>query len=96
MVNPAIDSLTVTGGGGISSEPIQFQVLDFYNNPIPNVQVQFSIFQSVGGGEYFNPTVATSDVNGKVQTTLFAGIRSGLVQVVAKALTVVSNPKWFI
>ena len=93
VVNPAIDSLTVTGGGGVSSEPIQFQVLDFYSNPIPNVQVQFAISQSVGGGEYFNPTIATSDVNGKVQTTLFAGIRSGLVQVVAKALTVVSNSK---
>ena len=30
-VNPSIDSLTVTGGGGVSSEAIQFQVLDFYN-----------------------------------------------------------------
>ena len=58
---------------------------------------RFSIIQSVGGGEYFNPTITTSDVHGMVQTTLFAGIRSGLVQIVAKAkkdtVTIASNPK---
>ena len=97
VLSPSIDSLTVTGGGGVSSEVVQFQVLSVTNKPAQNIPVQFSIVQSVGGGEYFNPTIAASDVNGKVQTTLFAGIRSGLVQIVAKVkkdtVTVVSNPK---
>ena len=97
VINPSVDSLTVTGGGGVSSEAVQFQVLNVSGNPTPNAPVQFSIAQSVGGGEYLNPTVATSDVGGKVQTTLIAGIRSGLVQIVAKAkndtATITSNPK---
>ncbi|HTX18830.1 MAG TPA: hypothetical protein VMG34_09225, partial [Bacteroidota bacterium] len=97
LVNTSVDSLTVTGGGGVSSEQIRFQVLNTGGNPAPNVQVQFAFARSVGGGEYFSPAVALSDANGNVQTTLFAGIRSGAVQIVAKAKrdtsSIVSNPK---
>ena len=55
VLSPSIDSLTVTGGGGVSSEVIQFQVLTVTNKPAQNIPVQFSIVQSVGGGEYFYP-----------------------------------------
>ena len=39
LLNPSIDSLTVTGGGGASSEAIQFQVLNVSNRPAQNVPV---------------------------------------------------------
>jgi hypothetical protein len=92
-----IDSITVAGGGGVASQSVRFQVLDIDDKPTAGIPVQFEVVKSLGGGEYINPTVATSDASGFIQTTLFSGIRSGLVQLVAKArkdtITVASDPK---
>lgn len=99
VVDRKVDTITVAGGGGVQSQLMRFQVLNVNNKPTAGVPIQFEMTKTAGGGEYLAPTVATSDDSGLVQTTLFAGIRAGLVQIVAKSrkdtVTISSDPKTF-
>jgi hypothetical protein len=82
LVNPAMDSIYVNGGGIPNSIPVQVKVLDASNNPSPNVPVDFSIVKSVNGGEYLTQSIAVTDINGIATAVFKSGIKSGLVQIV--------------
>ncbi|MCX6136749.1 MAG: hypothetical protein NTV54_04545 [Ignavibacteriales bacterium] len=84
LMNSDPDTVTVSGAG-VATKVLQFKVLDVFDKPAANVPVNFEVTRSVNGGEYLTPQSAISDVNGLVATTITSGIRSGLVQVMAKA-----------
>jgi len=80
---PEIISLQGTGGsGGTETSAVIFRVVDAQGNPVANQSVSFSL-SSVAGGMSLNPTSATSDQNGLVQTVVQSGTVSTSVVVSA-------------
>jgi len=76
-------SLQGTGGsGGTETSAVLFRVVDAQGNPVANQQVNFSL-DTVVGGLTLNPTSATSDQNGLVQTVVQSGTVSTSVGVTA-------------
>jgi uncharacterized protein (TIGR03437 family) len=71
-----VSSVTVTGGSGqtaitgaVFPQPITFQVKDANGNPVPGVQVNFSVTGSIS----VSPASATTNSQGVVSTTATAG-----------------------
>ncbi|MFA6469209.1 MAG: Ig-like domain-containing protein [Bacteroidota bacterium] len=83
FVNGAAENIVVSGAGLKDSVVVQAMVLDSKGAPSPGIPVIFSILQSVGGGEYMTNPLAVTGANGIASTTLFAGVRSGIVQLQA-------------
>ncbi|VAX03138.1 Invasin domain protein [hydrothermal vent metagenome] len=80
---PESISLQGTGGsGGTETSAVVFRVVDAQGNPVANQLVNFSL-DTVVGGLTLNPTSATSDQNGLVQTVVQSGTVSTSVGVTA-------------
>jgi hypothetical protein len=105
----SIQSLTVTpaspgpisvkGTGSGETASMVFQVKDSLGNPLDPTRaadISFVIQNGPGGGEFLYPASATTNSNGQVTTTLNAGTKAGVVQVLATttlgSVTISSSP----
>jgi hypothetical protein len=84
---PTFERMTVTGGGGATSNLLVAECLSATGDPVQaGTQVSFRITSSPGGGEALAGAVggivdAPTDDDGKAGATLLSGTRSGWVQV---------------
>ena len=80
---PASITLQGTGGAGRSETAVVlFRVVDVQGNPVPGQDVAFALNTTVGGIT-LDPSSATSDNTGLVQTTVQAGTIATSVRVTA-------------
>jgi len=80
---PANIALLGTGAlGGSESSTVVFKVLDTNSNPVNNQVVNFALNTNVGGIK-LNPSSATTDNNGLVQTVINSGTVATSVRVLA-------------
>lgn len=97
IVNTATDTIVVAGAGTPNSAIITAKVLNATGQPSSNVPVSFTITRSVNGGEYLSNVISVTDANGLASTTLFSGVKAGLVQVQAivrrDTLSIGTDPK---
>ncbi|MEW6061580.1 MAG: hypothetical protein AB1600_06505, partial [Bacteroidota bacterium] len=97
IVNTATDTIVVAGAGTPNSAIITAKVLNATGQPSSNIPVSFTITRSVNGGEYLSNVIAATDANGLATTTLFSGVKAGLVQVQATVrrdtLSIGTDPK---
>lgn len=97
ITSTATDSIVASGAGSPNSVLIQARVLNVNNQPSPGVPVSFAIVRSVDGGEHLSTLTTTTNASGLASTTLYSGIRSGLVQVQASVkkdtLSIATDPK---
>lgn len=77
------ESIGILGTGGDESSTVKFKVLDTNGNPVSNTLVDFSLNTDVGGIA-LNPTSATTNDLGIVQTVVNSGTVSTSVRVTAK------------
>lgn len=81
------------GSGQVQSSLVTFNIVDQFNNPVPDTtRVTFSIV-GPGGGETFFPAVATT-ANGLVSLNVSSGTKAGLVTITVTATlgsTTISN-----
>ena len=96
---PAPGPISVKGTGASETASMTFQVRDSLGNsldPSRAVTVTFTIQNGPGGGEFLYPASAVTNASGTVSTTLNAGTKSGVVQVIAQttvgAVTITSSP----
>ncbi len=75
------DSVSVSGGSGATQSIVRFVVVDSDGEPLPGVDVDFSV-SGLGGARLF-PASATSDSQGLVETTVFSGTLASTLQVSA-------------
>jgi len=89
FIQSTLPAISVREVGGNETAVLTFEVRDSLGVPVDEahqVTVVFSIGSGPGGGEYISPVSALSDPStGRVQTTLSAGIKAGVVQIVARA-----------
>lgn len=84
--SPEQISILGTGAlGGSESSTVKFKVLDTNGNPVNNTAVDFSLNTNVGGIS-INPSRATSNADGIVQTVINSGSVSTSVRVQATIL----------
>ena len=84
---PTSITLQGTGGAGRSETAVViFRVVDIQGDPVQGQDVAFSLNTTVGGIT-LDPSSATSDNNGLVQTTVQAGTIATSVRVTASATT---------
>jgi len=82
---PTSITLQGTGGAGRSETAVViFRVVDVQGDPVPGQDVAFTLNTTVGGIT-LDPSSATSDNNGLVQTTVQAGTIATSVRVTASA-----------
>jgi len=97
IVNTATDTIVVSGAGTPNSAVITAKVLNATGQPSSNIPVTFTITRSVDGGEYLSNVISVTDANGLATTTLFSGVKAGLVQVQATVrrdtLSIGTDPK---
>ncbi|MBI2429360.1 MAG: Ig-like domain-containing protein [Ignavibacteriales bacterium] len=97
LTNSAIDSIRVAGVGAPNSAIVGVKVLTADGQPSPGIPINFAIVKTVEGGEYLSSTDGVTDNSGIAQTTLFGGVKAGLVKVQASiskdSLSVASQPK---
>jgi hypothetical protein len=75
-------AIGVRASGLAEQSVLTFRVTDVTSNPVPGIPVIFSL---VGlGGETVNPSMAVTNANGQVSTTLTSGTRTTSVQVIAR------------
>ncbi|MCX6133913.1 MAG: Ig-like domain-containing protein [Ignavibacteriales bacterium] len=91
--------ISVKGTGSTEAVRITFVAKDSVGNAIDaskRAYVKFKIMPlgGTGGGEYLSPVADSTDAAGQVSTTLNAGIKPGVVQIVAttRGDTVISSP----
>jgi hypothetical protein len=91
--------ISVKGTGSTEAVRITFQARDSVGNAIDATRRAYVKFQikpigGIGGGEYLSPAADSTDAGGQVSTTFNAGIKPGVVQIVASARgdTVISSP----
>ncbi|MGB2869347.1 MAG: hypothetical protein WBD36_12910 [Bacteroidota bacterium] len=86
LVSPPSPSvISVQGTGANETSTLTFQVKDSVGNPITQqrqVTVRFALQGGPGGGEFLFPTSSVTDANGLVRTTLNAGTKAGVIQVI--------------
>jgi hypothetical protein len=90
--SPSAATISVKGTGATETSTMNFVVKDSLGNPISlskATTVLFSIIGGPNGGEFVSPTSAITDANGKVTTTVNAGTKAGVMQVVAT--TIINN-----
>lgn len=88
LVGRSSESIGVAGAGADETATLTFIVLDAAGNPVDldhAVDVNFSIANGPGGGEFIAPTVKATNASGRVQTTISSGTRAGIVQALATA-----------
>ena len=82
------DEVSVYGVGGTETSLLAWEVRDSLGQPIDGdhaVDLSFSIVNGPGGGEYVSPGVVRTGLSGQAYTTLNAGTRSGVTQILASA-----------
>ena len=97
--SPSATTISVKGTGATETSTLSFVVKDSLGNPVSIIRqatVTFSIIGGPGGGEFLSPTIALTDTGGRVSTTVNAGTKAGVMQVVATAVinstTITSAP----
>ena len=78
--------ISVHGVGGLETALLTFEVRDSLGIPIDAAHalvLTISIQNGPGGGEYISPTPVTTNASGQAFTTVTAGTRSGVFQIVA-------------
>ncbi len=90
MVQLERNAISVREVGGSESSVVTFEVRDSVGRPVDqahHVTVSFVPQGGPGGGEYVSPSSATTDsLSGQVRTTVNAGYKAGVLQVVAQAM----------
>lgn len=79
----------VYGVGGKETTVLSWEVRDSLGLPIDflhAVDLRFSILGGINGGEYVSPVVMRTNASGQAHITFNAGIKSGVVQVVAEVV----------
>ena len=82
------DEVSVYGVGGTETSLLAWEVRDSLGQPIDGdhaIDLSFSIVNGPGGGEYVSPAVVRTGLSGQAYTTLNAGTRSGVTQILASA-----------
>jgi len=82
------EEVSVYGVGGTETSLLAWEVRDSLGQPIDGdhaVDLSFSIVNGPGGGEYVSPSVVRTGLSGQAYTTLNAGTRSGVTQILASA-----------
>jgi hypothetical protein len=82
------EEISVYGVGGTETTILAYEVRDSLGLSIDAahaVNLSFSIVNGPQGGEYVSPAVVTTNAGGQAYTTVNAGTRSGVAQVVATA-----------
>jgi hypothetical protein len=99
IVASAPQEVSVYGVGGNETAYLTWEARDSVGLPIDAahaVTMTYAISSPLGGGEYMYPVSATTNAQGRATTSFSAGIRSGVVQIVASATaggrTIVSAP----
>ena len=97
--SPSATTISVKGTGATETSTMSFVVKDSLGNPVNSARqatVTFSIVGGPGGGEFLSPASALTDAYGKVTTTVNAGTKAGVMQVVAtttlNGITITSAP----
>lgn len=80
----------ITGSPIGSQAVVVFQVFDNTGGPVRSTPVSFSLSSPVGG-TLLNPTSATTDANGRVQTVVRAGSAQTVVRVIASTVNATSG-----
>ncbi len=85
---PNLIVLKGTGGGGnrVEQSTVIFNTTDSSGQPLPDVEVNFSLTTQVGG-LVLTPTSAVSDAEGKVRTVVSSGNVATVVRILATALS---------
>jgi hypothetical protein len=83
--------LSISGTGANEIAKITFIAKDSLGNPVElrkRAYITFSLSPTggVGGGEFLFPVADSTDAQGQVTTTFNAGTRSGVIQVIARAV----------
>ncbi|MGI2209362.1 Ig-like domain-containing protein [Shewanella baltica] len=76
-------NIGIKGTGGIESSTLRFKVLDTNNNPVANKTVNFTLNNQSSAGAKVNPSSATSNSEGIVQTVVNSGTIAETVRVTA-------------
>jgi hypothetical protein len=99
IVSSAPQEVSVYGVGGNETSYLTWEARDSVGLPIDAahaVTMTYTISSPLGGNEYMNPVTATTNAQGRATTSFSAGIRSGVVQIVASATvgsrTITSSP----
>jgi len=92
-------TVSVYGVGGKETAVLKWEVRDSLGLPIDAghaVALSFSSVNGPNGGEYISPPTLTTNAAGQAVTTLNAGTRAGVVQILASATvggrTITSSP----
>ena len=90
----AVSGVSLVSGGGQSAavgqafaNPVVFAVRDTNGNPVQGLLVNFSL----SGSATFNPTSATTNAHGQVQTSVTAGATAGTITVTATYSTLTAS-----
>lgn len=78
----------VSGTGSAETAQLVFVALDAYDRPVDAahaVDINVSIIQGPGGGEFLNIPRARTDENGEATVTLTSGTAAGVVQIETRA-----------
>ena len=76
-------NIGIKGTGGVESSTLRFKVLDTNNNPVANKTVNFTLNNQSLAGAKVNPSTATSNSEGIVQTVVNSGTIAETVRVTA-------------
>lgn len=90
FVSASPENISILGTGSSESSTVIFRVLDTNGNPVNNQEVDFELNTTVGG-IVLNPTKATTNLNGEVQTVVNSGTVATTVRV--KASITGSDPQ---
>ena len=87
----SLGPISVKGTGSAEAVRITFVAKDSVGNAIDAVKRAYVTFTikpdgGTGGAEYLAPVADSTDASGQVSTTLNAGIRPGVIQVVAQTI----------
>jgi hypothetical protein len=81
FVSAVPTAIGVKASGLAEQSVLTFRITDANTNPVRGLPVTFTL--TALGGEMVNPTMAVTDDNGQVTTTLTSGTRTTSVQVIA-------------
>lgn len=82
-------SISVKGVGALETTLLTWEVRDSLGLPVDAshaITLTFTIANGPGGGEYVSPSSVTTNSTGQAFMTLSAGVRAGIVQVVATGI----------
>ena len=87
-------SISVKGVGALETSLLTWEVRDSLGLPVDashSITLTFTIANGPGGGEYLSPTSVPTNSTGQAFMTLSAGVRAGIVQIVATGIVQTPN-----